>query len=178
MDCSWNHGNNACDGGEASRAYDWVLENGGIPTEASYGLYLMADGLCHPQAATKGAVLSSYLNLTSGDANALQGALFNNGPVAVAIDAGHMEFVFYSSGVYYLPSCRNDPDGLDHAVLAVGWGVEGGQGYWLIKNSWSQNWCGAGSRVSEGSAGGGWGCPLFPRVHGVLTFGPFFWQQG
>ena len=29
---------------------------------------------------------------------------------------------------------------LDHAALAVGYGVEKGEPYWLIKNSWSKAW--------------------------------------
>lgn len=31
-------------------------------------------------------------------------------------------------------------DDLDHAVLAVGFGVLDGEPYWLIKNSWSTYW--------------------------------------
>lgn len=34
---------------------------------------------------------------------------------------------FYANGVYYEEKCRNDSDGLDHAVLAVGYGVMHGQ---------------------------------------------------
>lgn len=53
MDCSWPYGNNACDGGESFRAFNWVLSNGFIPTEASYGVYKMADGYCHVNVSTK-----------------------------------------------------------------------------------------------------------------------------
>jgi hypothetical protein len=35
-DCSWPWGNAACDGGLDSRAYEWIMEIGFIPTEESY----------------------------------------------------------------------------------------------------------------------------------------------
>ncbi|CAH2240377.1 jg26416, partial [Pararge aegeria aegeria] len=67
-------------------------------------------------------------------------AIFKYGPVSVAIDASHKSFSFYSNGVYYEPKCKNKVEELDHAVLAVGYGILKGQKYWLIKNSWSNLW--------------------------------------
>ncbi len=67
---------------------------------------------------------------------ALQDAVATIGPISVAIDASHLSLSFYSSGVYYEPACSNDAADLDHAVLAVGYGTEGTQDYWLVKNSW------------------------------------------
>ena len=41
VDCSWGFGNNGCDGGESERSYKWIMENQCLPTELSYGPYLM-----------------------------------------------------------------------------------------------------------------------------------------
>lgn len=40
MDCSWGFGNNACDGGEEWRAYEWIMKHGGIAPAETYGPYL------------------------------------------------------------------------------------------------------------------------------------------
>ena len=40
MDCSWGYGNYGCDGGETFGAYEWIMDNGCIPTEDTYGQYL------------------------------------------------------------------------------------------------------------------------------------------
>lgn len=39
MDCSWGFGNNACDGGEEWRAYEWIMKHGGIASAETYGPY-------------------------------------------------------------------------------------------------------------------------------------------
>ena len=41
VDCSWGFGNNGCDGGESERAYKWIMKYGCLPTESTYGQYLM-----------------------------------------------------------------------------------------------------------------------------------------
>jgi len=140
VDCSWGFGNNGCDGGEDFRVYQWIMKHGGIPTEESYGPYLGADGYCHLENATLTAPIKGYVNVTSGDITALKVAIFQHGPISVAIDAAHKAFSFYANGVYYNPECGSGEDSLDHAVLAVGYGVLNGEAYWLVKNSWSTYW--------------------------------------
>jgi len=39
MDCSWGEGNNACDGGEDFRAYQWIMKHG-LASEEDYGPYM------------------------------------------------------------------------------------------------------------------------------------------
>ncbi|XP_060113487.1 digestive cysteine proteinase 2-like [Heteronotia binoei] len=140
IDCSWGFGNYACDGGEEWQAYEWVLKHGGIATTESYGPYKGQNGYCHSNKSELVAKLSHYVNVTSGNITALKAAIYKQGPVAVSIDAAHRTFSFYSSGVYYEPKCGNKRGELDHAVLAVGYGVLQGELYWLIKNSWSTYW--------------------------------------
>merc|ERR1712243_30090 len=104
--------NYGCNGGDMQLAYDYILSNKGIDTEV----------------------------LPSGDEAALVDALASIGPIAIAIDASHMSFQFYSSGVYVENRCGNGDYDLDHAVLAVGYGSENGSDYFLVKNSWGTSW--------------------------------------
>ena len=51
------------------------------------------------------APIKGYVNVTSGDADALKVAVVRHGPISVAIDASHRTFSFYANGVYYDPKC-------------------------------------------------------------------------
>lgn len=116
------------------------MKTKGIATDEDYGHYLGQDGKCHDKDVKKSVKLSGFVNVTSGDPEALKLALFNHGPVTVAIDASHKSLSFYANGVYFEPKCGNKPSDLDHQVLAVGYGTILGHKYWLIKNSWSTYW--------------------------------------
>ncbi|XP_055561357.1 digestive cysteine proteinase 1-like [Falco cherrug] len=140
IDCSWGFGNYACDGGEEWRAYEWIMKHGGIASTESYGPYLGQNGYCHCNQSELLGQLTGYASVEPGSATALKAALVKHGPVAVNIDASHKSFTFYANGVYEEPRCGNETSALDHAVLAVGYGVLQGKSYWLIKNSWSTYW--------------------------------------
>jgi len=139
VDCAWNDvlGVQGCNGGYASVVMQWIMNNGGMATEKSYP-YLMQDGYCKSKDMSSGVVLKGYVNVTGSEPGLLDAVALN--PVAVAIDASHPEFRYYTSGVYYQANCGNTPDDLDHEVLAVGYGTYQGQDYWLVKNSWSTHW--------------------------------------
>jgi len=140
MDCSVAQGNEGCDGGLMTDAMTYIIDNGGIDTEASYP-YLAEDGTCHYSASNSGSTLTSYVNVITGSESDLQ-AKAEKGPTSVAIDASQNSFQFYSSGVYYEPACSST--NLDHGVLVVGWGVDNTNkktpDYWIVKNSWGTDW--------------------------------------
>ena len=46
-------------------------------------------------------------------------------------------FQFYKSGILDSQQCGTT---LDHGVLVVGYGVENDIPYWVVKNSWGENW--------------------------------------
>ncbi|XP_039476106.1 cathepsin S-like [Oreochromis aureus] len=132
VDCSGKYGNHGCNGGFMTRAFQYVIDNHGIDSDASYP-YTGRDDQCHYNPATRAANCSSYQFLPEGDENALKQALATIGPISVAIDATRPMFTFYRSGVYNDPSCSQK---VNHGVLAVGYGTLNGQDYWLVKNSW------------------------------------------
>lgn len=85
--------------------------------------------------------ISGYVEIPSGDEEALRDAVARVGPVSAGIDAGQESFQHYGKGVYYDEKCKNALEDLNHAVLIVGYGVEpDGQKYWLVKNTYSDKW--------------------------------------
>jgi len=137
MDCSWAHGNLACDGGTMPSAFKYIIGNKGIDTEASYPYTGKSSLICHYKAADIGATISDYKTIAAGSESALAEAL-NVQPVSIAIDASHNSFQLYKSGVYYEPSCSSS--NLDHGVLAVGYGTVNNTDFWIVKNSWGTSW--------------------------------------
>ncbi|XP_031435998.1 procathepsin L-like [Clupea harengus] len=137
VDCSRSYGNKGCKGGRIDPSFQYVIDNGGIETEAYYP-YEAKDGSCRFDRSGVAITCSGYSDLTPrGDESVLQWYVANVGPMSVAVDADD-HFQHYGSGVFNDPSCSSSHSNL--AVLVVGYGTEGGQDYWLVKNSFGVSW--------------------------------------
>jgi len=134
VDCSSSYGNLGCQGGLMDSAFEYVIHNGGLTSEANYK-YTAKDGKCDTKkAADKYTTITGYTDVQAMSDTALTNAVAI-GPVSVAVEADQACFQFYSSGILKDRSCGTQ---LDHGVLAVGYDSK--QGYWIVKNSWGASW--------------------------------------
>ncbi|XP_071751754.1 digestive cysteine proteinase 2 isoform X2 [Centroberyx gerrardi] len=137
VDCSRSYGTYGCNGAWMANAYDYVVSNG-LQSESTYPYTSVDTQPCFYDSRLSVAHIADYRFIPKGDEQALADAVATIGPITVAIDADHSSFLFYSSGIYEESNCN--PNNLSHAVLLVGFGSEGGQDYWIIKNSWGSSW--------------------------------------
>ncbi|KAM9849161.1 digestive cysteine proteinase 2 [Aulostomus maculatus] len=137
VDCSRSYGTMGCSGAWMANAYDYVINNG-LQSTNTYPYTSVDTQPCYYDSRLAVAHIKDYRFIPKGKEQALADAVATIGPITVAIDADHSSFLFYSSGIYDEPNCN--PNNLSHAVLLVGYGSEGGQDYWIIKNSWGTSW--------------------------------------
>jgi len=138
VDCV-NNGANTCDvGGEMHDCYLQVIKEGGDELESAYPYTATSGGPCLFDKTKVVATMTSYKNVTYCSEDDLKSAAALT-VVSVAIDASQQSFQFYSSGVYNEPNC-NSCDNLDHGVAVIGYGTEGGNDYWWVRNSWGGSW--------------------------------------
>ncbi|XP_063055372.1 cathepsin K [Engraulis encrasicolus] len=130
--------NDGCGGGYMTNAFKYVISNGGIDSEQAYP-YAGVDQECAYTESGRAATIKGYKEVKEGDERALTVAVAKVGPVAIGIDASLGTFLYYKKGVYFDRDC--DKENINHAVLAVGYGVTAkGKKYWIVKNSWGEEW--------------------------------------
>jgi cathepsin B len=73
---------------------------------------------------------------TINGATDMMNEIYNHGPIEAAFSV-YEDFLTYKSGVY-----RHTTGGFlgGHAIKILGWGVENNLPYWLVANSWNENW--------------------------------------
>ena len=97
IDCSDKQGNIGCVGGQATQAFEYIKENGGIDSEDAYPF---EDDVNRCRFKSEGLVanVSGYVTVKSKNESALQEAVALIGPVAVNIDSSHDSFQLYKQG--------------------------------------------------------------------------------
>uniref|UniRef100_A0A803Q3M9 Uncharacterized protein n=1 Tax=Cannabis sativa TaxID=3483 RepID=A0A803Q3M9_CANSA len=135
VDCdSTNYG---CDGGYMDYAFEWVINNAGIDSESDYS-YTGQDGTCNKAKEERKVVtIDGYEDVGESDRDLLCATIHQ--PISVGIDGSALDFQLYTGGIYD-GDCSDNPNDIDHAVLIVGYGSEGDEDYWIVKNSWGTSW--------------------------------------
>ena len=82
--------------------------------------------------------IDKYYDVPHNNEKQLERAVVKQ-PISVAIQANMRSFQLYKKGIYSDPDCG---DQLDHGVLLVGYGYDPDldMNYWIVKNSWGENW--------------------------------------
>jgi len=136
--------NLGCNGGNMNTAITWA-ETNDLCTEESYP-YEAAGGSCRSSGCTVGLPSGSVTGVVSlqglirpaSDADVM--SALQSQPISIAIQADQAIFQHYTSGVM-TGSCGSQ---VDHGVLLVGYGTDGSDDYWKVKNSWGVSWGDAG----------------------------------
>jgi len=135
VSCDTESGDMGCNGGLMDNAFGYI-KTAGLCSEADYpytsggGSAPSCENSCTPVAGTTGITFTDVANSESALAAAV-----SQQPISVAVDAD-FHWQLYKSGIMTHVSGTQ----LDHGVLAVGYGEDGGQAFWKVKNSWAEGW--------------------------------------
>jgi len=126
-----------CGGGQSTSALSYVMDAGGIETNADYP-YQGVNGACNFQATEVYAKVQTWEYACSyfGESD-LMANTYQYGPSSICVDASNWQD--YQSGIMTADQCAYI-NLLDHCVQAVGWNLNAAQPYWSVRNSWNTDW--------------------------------------
>jgi C1A family cysteine protease len=142
-DCDTN--SNGCGGGSSVMALQYYSLNPGLVADGSYP-YKGVKATCQAGIVSNTAIVK-YKNIGTdycGDCTIDQWYLsLSKGPITISSYAD-VNWQHYTSGILSITSCASSSS--NHAVIAVGWGVDSSTGseYTIVRNSWSTSWGEAG----------------------------------
>jgi len=168
IDCVPARGGHRGCGGSAPQAAFAYAEKSGDDLEKTYPYVAKGkpyvSGTCNKRLVAKADGVKRITGSTDVKPNSCVDlmAAVQKQPVSVAIEADQPGFMNYASGIFS-GTCGT---ALDHAVLVVGYGTDGADEYWKVKNSWGTTWgdqgyirmkksCASNGRQLLGGHGGG-----------------------
>lgn len=148
--------NFGCNGGYLDRAWDF-MHHTGVVSDECYPYTSGETGKdgecfdhCVGSADDEFDTFSSEKTIMTTNVEKTKQAIFSEGPVEAAFMV-YQDFMSYKGGVY-----RHTTGSLlgGHAIKAIGWGVEDGEEYWIMANSWGTGWGEEGFfRIAMGDCG-------------------------
>ena len=145
IDC--DNDESGCNGGLMEFVYSWLKKNGGFMYEKDYP-YTNSKGSCQDDS-TKYVDMkvtgynklgTSYGLYSPVDEDEMKEFLYENCPLAIALNSTPLKE--YIDGIIDLSKYQCSEDGINHAVVVVGYGVDSDTGlkYWIVRNSWGKDW--------------------------------------
>jgi C1A family cysteine protease len=125
-----------CNGGNFNTVFGSYAKKNAMYSEDSWP-YSATNGECTPPSSGVTNFNTSGLITVTVESELALKTQLSIQPVSIAIQADQRVFQAYRSGVFDSAECGT---ALDHAVTLVGYGTEGGQDYYLMRNSWGSSW--------------------------------------
>lgn len=138
IDCSlFSHG---CNGGYPEDVYTYVLQaqNGQFNLESDYP-YTGVKSTCQFDQSKGIGQITHFANVITDDENDLKERVAWHGVAVSCITANISPFMLYAGGILDNDSCVEGQK-FDHCVAVVGYGVEDGIDFWIVRNSWGSSW--------------------------------------
>jgi len=152
----------SCHGGSASGTYEFIKKQGYIPYDSCQPYEACSsdskEGFCEHGDYTCKAInicrtcstftshggfcaqLDHFPNASIAEYGKVKGEndmlaeIYQRGPIACSVDATPLHN--YTGGIFNDPI----PKSTNHVVSIVGWGVDNGTKYWIVRNSWGEYW--------------------------------------
>lgn len=134
--------NRGCNGGDIDSAWQYIQREG-LVSEICFPY--QADGTVNCQSrCSNEAPLKSSSQCLLNSLSAIRREIFLNGPVVAPLFLVN-DFLIYRTGLYQeMPTAtqlsNKNRNRIIHAVKIIGWGTMEGKPYWLIENSWGEDW--------------------------------------
>jgi len=143
-----------CHGGDAGAANQWIAENGITDETCSIyvarghdnGMPCSAVSRCETCMPGKGCSrplkfltysVSEYGDVKGTDQEAaMMQEIYQRGPISCGVSVTD-NLLEYTGGIF--TDITNATD-INHDISVVGYGVEGGKKYWVVRNSWGTYW--------------------------------------
>lgn len=132
-----------CDGADYTYSELIALTKEGIITDANFPYTPYDPGSC-THWGDPAVVFDAWHRIGCNDIEAIKTAISTYGVVEASVYVGSA-FQAYSRGIYQdtNTSCTANPcyyTPTNHAIALVGWNDNGGDGYWILRNSWGTSW--------------------------------------